>query len=186
MANQRDHKFDISVCTAVLQGLPREMRARILGHATKAAIQPIKVAAKRYAKRSVRTGALRDSITDKVVVYEQRGIAVGLVGPARGYYKKGRRLGKGANLRGSESPSHYAHLVEYGHHVVAPKQGTSIRKGTAVGVKPGKKHWVPAKPFLRPAGLTTRGEQSEQFYRGLDRGINTTRNRLMRAGAHSR
>lgn len=186
MANSRDLKFPIGACTAVLQGLPREVSARILATATKAAIQPIKVAAKRYAKRSERTGALRDSITDKVVNYERTATAVGLVGPARGYYKKGKRLGKGANYLGSDSPSKYAHLVEFGHRVVAPKRGTSIRRGTATGPAAGKKKWVPAKPFLRPAGLTTKAEQSANFYRGLDRGINTTRNRLIRAGAHTR
>lgn len=186
MANSRDYKFDISTCSAVLQGLPREMRAHILGSATRAGIQPIKIAAKRYAKRSERTGALRDSITDKVKVYERRAIAVGLVGPERGYYRKGRKLGKNADRRGADSPSHYGHLVELGHHVVAPVKGTSIRKGTAKGPAEGKKKWVPAKPYLRPAGLTTRGQQSEEFYRGLNRGINAARNRLVKAGAHKR
>lgn len=202
MANTRDYKFDISSTTSVLQGVPRDIRTSILATATRSALLPIKAKAKLLAQRSVRTGALRDSITDKIVKYERSATVVGLVGPARGYYRGGKKLGKDASRRGADSPSHYAHLVELGHHVVVrrkaktpklykytTKQRTDLaRQGEAANTGDTRvaMSFVPARPFLRPAGLTTKGEQSERFFRGLDRGIEASRNRLIKAGAHKR
>ena len=156
--------------SAALNGLPDEMRGKVLERATKRACGVIEVSAKRYAKRSEDTGALRASLTTKVVVYPKSGKAVGLVGPDKAYYvgkKKAGRLGR--LLLRATRPAWYAHLVEYGHHVVAPVKGTAIKKGTAKPASNGKT-WVAPKPFIRPAVLTTQGQQGAEFFAGMDAG----------------
>lgn len=155
--------------TSALRAIPADIRTEILARGTKEAIQPIKIAAKRYAKRSEATGALRESITDKVKSYPENAKAVGLVGPDRQYYARGKRVSAfGALLSGKarRRPANYAHLVENGHVAVAPRKGTSRRKGSATVAG-----WVPARPFIRPAVLTTSAEQSAAFTRGLEKGL---------------
>jgi hypothetical protein len=170
------HITGITQLREVLALLPADMAGEILGRATKEAIQPIKVAAKRFAKRSEDTGALRASITDKVKVYPQSGKAVGLVGPDRAYYRRGKKVGKLGALFWSNKPANYAHLVEYGHVAVAPKRGTSLRKNTARRVG-----FVPAKPFIRPAVVTTLAEQIAAFTRGIEIGLNESIRKRQRA-----
>lgn len=171
--------------SAVLQGLPKDVRTQILAAAVKDAAKPMVVAAKRFAKRSERTGALREAIGAIVRKYPNSAAAVAIVGVVRGYYRGRKKLGAGADRGGSESPSHYAHLVEFGHHVRAPIRGTSIRKGTAVPARAGKKTWVPPKPFLRPAFLTTALTVKAALARGIDSGIEKTRSRLIRQNLHA-
>lgn len=155
----------LGALTAALRALPEDMRQRTLASGVKEALVPIEVAAKRFAKRSEETGALRDSITHKVVNYPTSGKCVGLVGPDRNYYSHGKKL-KGALsrllVRDQRRPANYAHLVEYGHVMVAPTKGTSRRKGTATTTG-----FVPAKPFIRPAIATTLSLQAEGFFRGV-------------------
>lgn len=186
MANSTDLKFvkGIGALSDVLRGLPEEMRGTILVGGVKRAIAPILVSARRYAKRSERTGALRASLTTKTVNYARNGKAVGLVGPDRAYYRRGKKAGKLGALFGADRPANYAHLVEYGHHAVAPIKNTSRRKKTAVPAKTGRS-WVPAKPFLRPALLTTTAAQGEEFFRGIAAGVQAARRRLVKSGAHS-
>ena len=183
---------------AALGQVAAEMRDAVLAEATKAAIQPIKIAAKRYAQRSRDTGALQASITDKVVNYPRNGKAVGLVGPDRSFYREGVRV-KGrvahafARLQGgARRPAKYAHLVEFGHVIAkggklsptyriellatgkVSKSGKPIRRWKRAGVEkdaPGHAAgFVPAKPFMRPAMAATQAEQAEGFYNGLERG----------------
>jgi len=185
--NSTDLKYvkGIGDLSAVLRGLPEDMRSKILVRGVERAIAPILISAKRYAKRSERTGALRASLTTKVVNYPRDGRAVGLVGPERAYYRNGKKTGKLGSLFGAaDRPANYAHLIEYGHHAVAPIKGTSRRKKTALPTKNGRT-WVAAKPFIRPALATTTAEQGEGFFQGIAVGVETTRRRLVESGAHS-
>jgi bacteriophage HK97-gp10 putative tail-component len=166
-----------------MKRLPRELRVSALHEGMKGAVKPIVAAAKRNAQRSVRTGALRNSITSKTKNYPHSGKCVGLVGPARGYFRAGKKLRKDTDRRGAESPSHYAHLVELGHHAVHPTKGSSLRKGTALPAKSGTA-WVPAKPFLRPAAISTVSQQSKGFYAGIKKGIEKVIAKGIKAGTH--
>lgn len=178
------HVLGVDALTGALRALPEDMRTRTLAAGMKALLQPIKIAAKRYAKRSEDTGALRESITDKVVSYPQSARVVGLVGPDRHYYSRGIRLktGFGRLLAADKRrPANYAHLVEYGHVSVQPRKGTSRRRKTAIV---SKKEFVPAKPFLRPAVATTRAQQAEAFATGIARGLNSAIDREVKSGRH--
>lgn len=184
---------DSAALSAALRAISSpETQAEILEKAVKAACQPILVAAKRYAKRSEQTGALRDSLTIKTKSYvnDNRAVAVGMVGPDRKYRVRGKIAGAlsvlfAAAKGNARRPADYAHLVEYGHRIAKggnlrdkheltlvrtgaySKSGREVRrwrrgkiieaaKGTVAG-------HVPAKPFLRPALVTTRAQQSAAF-----------------------
>ena len=165
--------------SACLQALQEDMRAKILEEGVKAAIQPILRAAKQNLRRSVRTGALYASMTTKTKSYPRNGKAVGLVGPDRGYYNGQAKAGKlGALYAGR--PSNYAHLIEYGHVVVHPKKGETLRNKTASSIG-----WVQPRPFIRPAIITTSGEQGRAFASAIAEGFERTRAKMMKDGTHS-
>lgn len=168
MANQSYvHVTGANELASALRQLSNEVRASVLAAGLREAVKPVLSAAKRYAKRSERTGALRASLTTKVVNYPRSGKAVGLVGPDKKYYRGGKKVSLNvAALAGADRPANYAHLVEYGHRIVAPKKDTTIRHGTAK-----VSGFVPAKPFLRPAVMTTRSEQASGFYKGIEKGF---------------
>lgn len=184
-ANPSSYKYVSGATELVtaLRTLRAEVQAGIAERGVREALAPVLVAAKRYAKRSERTGALRESLVIKTVAYKNTGKAVGLVGPDKQYYKKGKKTSLViAALYGADRPANYAHLIEYGHHVVAPIEGTSRRKNTAMPAKSGAT-WVPAKPFLRPAILTTIPAQQAGFERGLALGFEAAVNKATRKAA---
>lgn len=183
---------------SVLRAISKDLAAEVLEEGVRAACQPILVAAKRYAKRSEATGALRDSLTIKTVAYEGSGKAVGLVGPDRAYRVKGRKVGKLGALFGAlrgdiRRPANYAHLVEYGHAIakggsLRPKYNTTLvgigqfsskgkelkrwkRTGISAPAKGTVGGHVPAKPFLRPAVVTTRSQQHAAFEGAVGKGL---------------
>lgn len=166
----------------ILDLLPKEIRQTVLTHAVKTATKPMEAAAKRFAPR--RTGALRNSITTVVRNYPSTGNVVAVVGPARGYFQRGRRVRKGGSLAGAESPSHYAHLVEFGHAVRQPKKGRTIRKGTALLPGDGKVTIVPPRPFMRPAFMATKGTAGRTLLEGAAAGIQKARDQLVRKYGH--
>jgi hypothetical protein len=191
----------------LLRGLPKDVRKEVLPMAVASAAAPVEKWAKRFAKRSERTGALRASIGTVSRNYEFSGKSVAVVGPMRGYYKGRKRLGKRDDRRGAESPSHYAHLVEFGHHIAV---GGSLRpeyNKALVGIgkfsKNGKelKRWkrstvrkeaqgravgfVAAKPFMRPAGVMSQAESAAAFDAGAVRGIERVRAKYIREGKHA-
>ena len=178
MANSTDLKLvsGMGKLSQLLKDLPLAVRERVLLAATDAAIQPIKTWAKRFAKRSERTGALRNSIIAKTKSYAGGLVVVGLVGPDRNYYVRGAKLTvrngllRGATSSGVSRPANYAHLIEYGHHTVASIKGTTRRKKTAIPTRSGTT-WVQPKPFLRPAVLQSRTEQIAAFERSASRGL---------------
>lgn len=174
--------------TAALRALTQGMRQEVLLEGMRELCKPIEVAAKRFAKRSEDTGALRASITIKTVNYPKNGKAVGLIGPDRAVRRGKNKAGRlGQIFAGARRPSKYAHLVEYGHVAVAPKKGTSLKKKTASVATGGKAGgFVPAKPFIRPAVATTKAQQEQGFHRGLERGWNRIVKREVDSGRHVR
>lgn len=195
--------------SAILQAVPEDLRTEITAAAVAAGAKPVEIAAKRYAKRSERTGALREAIGTVLRKYPDKGTAVAIVGVRRGYYKGRRRIDLRKEKKGTaESPSHYAHLVEFGHHMVTggsargkfavqlvgtgrfnAKSGKEVKRWKrGAQIAPGSgtvKRWVPAKPFLRPAWLTTKEAVTREVMRGLEQGIAKTRRRLERSGRHA-
>lgn len=179
--------------SAVLRGLPQDLQNEILGTALSEAAKPIVKGAKTFAPR--RTGALRNSITHLVRKYKGGTVQVAIIGPDNGYYGKGKRLKNGADRRGADRPSKYAHLVEFGHHKARPKlnalttfsqatvvrgRGTTLRKGTAVSVG-----WVPAQPFLRPAVLAAASTTGQTLAEGISKGIEKARAKRVKKGTHA-
>jgi len=164
----------------VLRGLPQAIQDEIMATALDAAAAPIEGYAKQFADASLRTGALKDSISHVVRTYRGGLNAVALIGPDKGAYRSGRRLKKGDDFTKAGKPHKYAHLVEFGHRIVAPKAGTSIRKKTAT-VLGG---FVSARPFMRPAVIAGQAATGETLAQGMAKGIEKTRARLVKAGAH--
>jgi len=196
---------------AVLRGITDPKRqARMLEAGIKAAADPLLVAAKRFAKRSEDTGALRDSLTIKTDSYPTPGhpVAVALVGPDRGYRVKGRKINGVAALLAAKKgllrkPANYAHLIEFGHAIAV---GGSLRDthelklvGTGrYSLKTGKelKRWkkgavktratgrsagfVPPRPFIRPATMLTKGKQNTEFAKALEKEMARELSRLTR------
>lgn len=99
------------------------------------------------SKDALRPGEMRGSIAIKVVSYKS-GVTVGLAGPT----------GRGARV---------AHLVEFGHIVVHPQAGYTVRgrKHKAQGAFNGVER-VPPHPFIRPAITNTLSQQAQAFYEG--------------------
>jgi hypothetical protein len=212
VAEQLRNFKGMSKVSELLQGLPKDVRREVLPYAVTEAAQPVVKWAKRFAKRSERTGALRESIGFVTRNYQTSAKSVAIVGPQRGYYRKRKRLKFGAyvtkeDLRGAESPSHYAHLVEFGHHIAV---GGSLRpeyNKELVGIgkfsKNGKelKRWkrstiktrakgqavgfVAAKPFIRPAAAMSQAESAAAFDAGAVKGIERVRAKYIRSGKHA-
>lgn len=190
-----------------LQAFPREMRNKILRTAMEEAVEPIKVAAKRYARRSRDTGATEASLDKKVINYPHDGVAVGMVGPTRDYFKGKKKLGRTDDRRGSEQPARRFHLLEFGHNIVVggssrdkfklalvetgkfSKNGKPIKRWKRAGVAskaPGRVvGFVPARPILRPAVETTRDEVARRFFEGIDKGISQIRAKGIKEGSHA-
>lgn len=169
------HTTGAAQLSAVLQAIPRELRTKILAQGVDAAAKPVVVAAKRYARRSERTGTLRDSIDHVVRKYEHSARAVAVIGPVKG--------GVVASFNGRPeriTPTKYAHLVEFGHYAVKPTKGTTRRKRTAAEVA-----WVPAKPFMRPAIAVSAAAAEAALVQGIGRGIEKVRSSLVKQGAHA-
>jgi len=166
---------------ATLRQLPEETQKKVMAVAVRRAAKPMIAAAKSYASRSVRTGALRASI-DVVVKKSRSGDSYAIVGPARGYYSRGKKLGKNADRRGANQPANYAHLVEFGHHStastgsnLASAKGTSRRKGTFNATT-----FVRPKPFMRPAVLTTQEAVAAGLAEGVSAGIQQALKRIVK------
>ncbi len=161
-----------------LKTLAQELQDKVMRTAVARAAKPLVTTAKMFAERSKRTGALKESI-GAFVKKGKKGGVYAVVGPRRGYYRKGAAVAKGADRRGADSPAHYAHLVEYGHQVVAPKKGTTRRKGTSTAAKSGKS-FVAAKPFMRPALLAAGDAVEAELAAGIADGINRQLKRLVK------
>lgn len=166
----------------VLKQLPVELRGNILRDAVSAAAEPVKDAAKRHARRSVRTGALYASIDKKVVV--ARGLsnasATAIVGPSRDYFTKGgKKVAKGQRRSGAEQPSRYAHLIEFGHFIrERGKNGQRTGKKSKKAFSDGAVTWVAPRPFMRPAMISTQSSTLRIMEQSVANGIERARRKL--------
>lgn len=180
MANSQYAKFSIGgldEIRATLKRLPIETQTKVLAVAVKRAAKPLVDAAKALAP-SV-TGALRQSII-AIVKKSKRGGSYAAVGPARGYYKSGAKLGKGADRRGSNSPAHYAYLVEFGHQVGTRKTKAARKsKGRASPLASGGKFIAP-RAFMRPALLATQSEIASEMALGIAKGLEQSLARIVK------
>lgn len=181
------HVEGLGELSAALQGIPRDLRTQVLAVAVKKAAAPVVRAAKQFAQRSRRTGALQKSITSTVRKYKNDGVAVAVIGPDKAYYGDGKRLKKGADRTGADKPANYAHLVEFGHLSragtgtnVATAKGTSRRKGTFEA-----QSFILPQPFMRPALASTAGVVRGELIKGISTGIERTRARLVKKGLHA-
>lgn len=157
---------------ATLRKLPEETQKKVMAVALRRATGPLIAAAKANVPR--RTGALRDSIA-AVVKKGSRGGSYVVVGPARGYFSGGKRLGKGESAKGADAPANYGHLVEFGHHAVSPGKGTSRRKKTANTIR-----FIAARPFLRPALASSQSAVGDQLAAGIAAGIAQALKRIVK------
>jgi HK97 gp10 family phage protein len=183
------HFTGVDALSGFFQQLPVDLRERILKDAVASAAKLIKQAAKRHARRSVRTGALHASIDVKVVGYKghQQAAATAIIGVRRDYYRRGGKVvAKGEDRRGAEQPARYAHLVEFGHMVRARgKSGHKPGKGKAAEPKQGALRWVAPRPFIRPAIMETRGQVQRILLEKINDGIGRARDRMIKRGEHA-
>lgn len=163
---------------SVIKTLPTELQQKVMAVAVKRAAAPLVNAAKLFAGRSERTGALRKSI-GALVKKGRDGSAYAVIGAIRGQYRNGKKLGKGESRKGADDPANYAHLVEFGHVAVSPKQGKSLRKRTARPVG-----FVSAKPFLRPALMSSGDAVATEMANGIADGIERIRRRIVKNPAY--
>jgi HK97 gp10 family phage protein len=155
---------------ATLQKLPVETQTKVMAVALKRAAAPVVRVAKALAPK--RTGALRSSITS-IVKKGRNGNSYAVIGPARGRFSGGKRIGAKDSAAAADMPANYAHLVEFGHHAVRPVKGAMRRKGTASGIR-----FVPAKPFMRPALISSKGASFAALAEGVAEGIDKALQRL--------
>lgn len=135
-----------------LKGLTREVATTVIAAGVTEAAKPLVKEIKRFAPSQ--TGALKRSITAKVIKQKKVGSAVAVVGPAWGKYSgsSGKKLKKGeSSLSGTVQPARYAHLVEFGHLT--------------------KKGRVNAKPFMRPAIQTAGPLMAQNMIAGVSKGL---------------
>lgn len=169
----------------MLKRIPVDLRTRILRDAVEAAALPIQASAKRYARKSVRTGALYASISVKTVTAKglSQASATAIVGPSRDRFLVGGVRVPDFNGQrrkwGGEQPSRYAHLIEFGHAVRQPKKGTSTRKGTALRPADGKMTFVAPRPFMRPALRDNEGKTLRIMAQVISEGIEVERRRTL-------
>ena len=136
-----------------LRKLPENIGKNVLRRAVSAGATVVRVEARNNALAIKETGTLARSIYQKQIRE--------LSGPKNQVFFVGARSGKqykSTGKKGASKDAYYARWVELGHFTRAP--GGRLR-GTGRGqannaklvqlVQSGHVHWVPAKPFLRPA-----------------------------------
>lgn len=155
---------------ATLKKLPEETQKRVLSLAVRRAAMPLVDAIKTRVPK--RTGALRESIGAIVKTNKRTGDTYAIVGPRRGYYRGGAMIGKGEDGRGADVPANYAHMVEFGHQIVAPK---SEGKKSATGGG-----FVAAKPFMRPALVASQSAIGDALVKGVQTGLAAALKRIVK------
>lgn len=144
----------------ILKALPEEVRLGVLGDVCNEGTKPLESVIKNFAP--VREGSLKKSISRVVRKYPQNYKAVGVVGPDRNFYRKGKRVKRGDDVRGADRPAKIAHLVEFGF---TTKEGTR----------------VPAQPFMRPGTIAAESGIVEAMAKGATDGIEKARRKLVKS-----
>lgn len=149
-------EFDLSaveLLQSTLKGISEDVRADVLGDMVKEGAKPIVRSIK--AKVRVRFGNLKKGITSVVRKKRRSGTAVAVIGPeSGGRFKGGEKLNKKKDdLSGSDQPSRYAHLVEFGH----------AGRGGGPNVK--------AFPFMRPGTTDGQANASARMLVGFQKGL---------------
>lgn len=149
-------EFDLSaigVLQETLKRISEDVRADVLADMVKEGAKPVVRSIK--SKVRVRFGNLKKSITAAVRKKRKKGTAVAVIGPeSGGRFRDGKRLNKDkVGLRGSEQPSRYAHLVEFGH----------AGRGGGPSVK--------AFPFMRPGTTEAQANASARMLVGFQKGL---------------
>lgn len=170
---------------AVLNELPKAVRGEVLAEALKKAVVPIR--RHTIAKAPKDTGALKKSITAKVIAYPKDGRAVALIGPDRNYYMGNKRVRKGGDRRGANKPSKYAHLVEFGHYSGVSSlgfggfaKGTTLRKKTAQA-----RSFILPRPFLRPGLMAGASAANTILSAEIENAMAKVRARMIKSGTRA-
>lgn len=180
------HIEGLEELSGFLNQLPKEVREQILAVAVDRAARPVVKRAKSFAQRSVRTGALQESLGHVVRKYKRKGTAVAVVGPRKGWFEGRKVLGKGDDKSRGTMPSKYAHLVEFGH-ATAAGTGRSLKAGKGKNTREGTfeaSAFVLGQPFLRPALAAARNEVRNELLLGIADGLKKFRQRAGKAGTH--
>lgn len=156
----------------MLADLPASVASRVMGDAMGQALRPMVSAVK--ARVPTRTGALKKSITSKVIRYPDKGKVVGIVGPDKAArYLGGRKIVRGGKVLQTDRPANYAHLVEFGHYSAAATgkkvkstKGLTIRKHTLY-----PQSFIRAQPFMRPGVAASEGAVADALADGVAVGL---------------
>jgi HK97 gp10 family phage protein len=136
---------------AQLKALPDNIGRNGLRAAVAAGAAEVRKQAKTNALAMRDTGTLARSIYQKQI-REQSSLQrqVFYVGVRAG--RKFKKYGKSGMSKSSEEGAFYGRFVEFGHFT-RPRGGGRITRGAgrAAVISSSAVHWVPARPFLRPA-----------------------------------
>lgn len=149
-------EFDLSAIELLqetLKGIATDVQADVLADMVKEGAKPVVRSIK--SKVRVRFGNLKKSITVAVRKKRKKGTALAVIGPeSGGRFNGGKRLNKNKDdLSGSDQPSRYAHLVEFGH----------AGRGGGPSVK--------AYPFMRPGTTESQADASARMLVGFQKGL---------------
>lgn len=168
-------KLDQVSCDNILRKvatMPATLRDRILKHTMRMILQLMQETARGVVRKDL--GILADSIDFKISSKGSRGEAVyGVVGPRSGIKVQVGIISRGPHKGAPYMliPTRYAHLIEYGHRLVAPGSGRvvgylqrlakklnpTLPAGTVVGT-------VPPYPFMRAAWDAWGGEPAVALF----------------------
>jgi HK97 gp10 family phage protein len=139
-----------------LKELPANISKNVLRSAVGAGAAVVRVEAKNNALAMKKTGTLARSIYQKQIRE--------LSGPEKQTFFVGARSGKlyqKVGKKGVNKDAYYARWVELGHFSRPSKANKKLLRkagrfeaqniNLAVAVESGVIHWIPARPFLRPA-----------------------------------
>lgn len=136
-----------------LKGVALDVQASVIGDMVKEAARPIVRSIK--SKVRVRYGNLKKSITAVVRKKKRTGTALAVIGPeSGGRFRGGMKIKKGGDATGSDQPSRYAHLVEFGH--AGRNGGASVK----------------AFPFMRPGTDEAQHNAAAAMVVGFQKGMN--------------
>ena len=153
---------------ATLKDLPEKLQRKVVRKALAKATKPTLAAARQRCPKDA--GLLKKSLGRKTVTYVESGSIVAIIGPRGGFERMVTRRGRSKPEKAN--PLYYAHLVEFGTkpHSLAradTKIGRRIANDMKIRMHPGTK----ARPFMRPAFDSTKGEVLRIFGEEVAKGL---------------